>query len=104
MINQKFKEMTQKKSQIREMFMYGLERKRIVGEDNVFDYSLGNPSVSCPQDFNDAIIDIINTKNPIDVHGYSPSLGNEEAIITVADSLYFLQRSTPIWICDPSTS
>lgn len=87
MINQKYKELTTRKSQIREMFMYGLERKKIVGEENVFDYSLGNPSVCCPEDFNEAILDIIKNEDSIKIHGYSPSLGNDFARETIASSL-----------------
>lgn len=87
MINEYFKELTNKKSQIREMFMYGLERKKIVGEDNVFDYSLGNPSVAAPVEFDEAVINVLKTNDSIKVHGYSPSLGNEQARIVVADSL-----------------
>lgn len=89
MINENFKALTKKKSQIREMFMYGLERKKIVGEDNVFDYSLGNPSVAAPKEFDEAVINILKTNDSIKVHGYSPSLGNEHARIVVAD---FLKR------------
>lgn len=87
MINKSFKEMTNKKSQIREMFMYGLERKKIVGEDNVFDYSLGNPSVRAPHSFDDAVIDIITNRDSIEVNGYSPNLGNDEMRVAVAESL-----------------
>lgn len=87
MINEEFKALTKKKSQIREMFMYGLERKKIVGEDNVFDYSLGNPSVAAPIEFDEAVINILKTNDSIKVHGYSPSLGNEHAREVVADSL-----------------
>lgn len=87
MINKSFKEMTNKKSQIREMFMYGLERKKIVGEDNVFDYSLGNPSVRAPHSFDDAVIDIITNRDSIEVNGYSPNLGNDEMRVAVALSL-----------------
>ena len=55
MINEYYKSLTNKKSQIREMYMYGLKRKKEIGEENVFDYSLGNPSVDAPKEFNDTI-------------------------------------------------
>ena len=72
MINEYYKSLTSKKSKIREMYMYGLQRKKEVGEENVFDYSLGNPSVDVPLEFNDAIKHIIDTKSSIEAHGYSP--------------------------------
>lgn len=87
MINEEFKRLTRNKSQIREMFMYGLKRKKEVGEENVFDYSLGNPSVCAPKSFDNAIIDIINNDNSIKVHGYSPNLGNDKMREAVALSL-----------------
>ncbi|MGM9971535.1 MAG: pyridoxal phosphate-dependent aminotransferase [Anaeroplasmataceae bacterium] len=87
MINQKYKDMTNKKSQIREMYMYGLQRKKIVGEENVFDYSLGNPSVRAPKSFDDAIFDIMENRDSIEVNGYSPNLGNDEMREAVANSL-----------------
>ncbi len=87
MINKYYKGLTEKKSQIREMFMYGLKRKAEVGEDNVFDYSLGNPSVAAPEEFNDAVVDIIRNRDSIKVHGYSPNLGNDEMREAVAKSL-----------------
>lgn len=87
MINEYYKDLTNKKSQIREMYMYGLKRKKEVGEDNVFDYSLGNPSVAAPHSFDEAVIDILNTRDTIKVHGYSPNLGNDEMRETTAASL-----------------
>lgn len=87
MINKYYKGLTEKKSQIREMFMYGLKRKAEVGEENVFDYSLGNPSVAAPEEFNDAVVDIIRNRDSIKVHGYSPNLGNDEMREAVAKSL-----------------
>lgn len=87
MINKKFKEMTNNKSQIREMYMYGLSRKKIVGEENVFDYSLGNPSVRAPFSFDEAIMDIMKNEDSIKVNGYSPNLGNDKMREEVAKSL-----------------
>ena len=83
MINEYFKDLTNKKSQIREMFMYGLKRKAEVGEENVFDYSLGNPSVPAPHEFDEALVDLTKGDSQA-VHGYSPNLGNDEMRISVA--------------------
>lgn len=83
MINEYFKELTNKKSQIREMFMYGLKRKKEVGEENVFDYSLGNPSVPAPHEFDNALVELTKGDSQ-SVHGYSPNLGNDKMRISVA--------------------
>ncbi len=87
MINEYYKSLTNKKSQIREMYMYGLKRKKEVGEENVFDYSLGNPSVDAPIEFDMAIKNILDTKSSLEIHGYSPNLGNDYMREKVAESL-----------------
>ena len=49
MLNETYRAMLNNKSVIRETFMYGRQRAAQIGSENVFDYSLGNPSVPCPQ-------------------------------------------------------
>lgn len=87
MLNSKFVEMTSHESVIRKIFMYGKERAAVVGYENVFDYSLGNPNVPVPDCFNDSIREILDTMDDLTVHGYSPILGIDEARIAVAESL-----------------
>lgn len=87
MINQSYKQMLQKKSVIRELSEYATARGKEIGYENVFDYSLGNPSVPCPPDFNSTMIDLLQNSNPVTIHGYSPSLGIESVRKTVAQSL-----------------
>ncbi|MDD6394849.1 MAG: pyridoxal phosphate-dependent aminotransferase [Firmicutes bacterium] len=87
MINQSYKQMLQKKSVIRELSEYATARGKEIGYENVFDYSLGNPSVPCPPDFNSTMIDLLQNSNPVTVHGYSPSLGIESVRKSVAHSL-----------------
>ena len=48
MINEKMRELGAKRSVIRELFEYGKKRKAKIGEQNVYDFSLGNPSVPAP--------------------------------------------------------
>ncbi|HAQ52171.1 MAG TPA: pyridoxal phosphate-dependent aminotransferase [Lachnospiraceae bacterium] len=79
MINEEFKEMLNGKSVIRELSEYATARGKEIGYENVFDYSLGNPSVPCPEEYTKAVIDIYNKKDPMEIHGYSPSLGNTSA-------------------------
>ena len=87
MINPKFKALLSGKSVIRELSEYATERGREIGYENVFDYSLGNPSVPCTQSFTDAMIDLLENSNPVAIHGYSPSLGITSVRQAVAESL-----------------
>lgn len=87
MLNQKYVDMLSKKSVIRELSEYAVARGKEIGYENVFDYTLGNPSVPVPQSFNDSIIRLIGEKSPMDLHGYSQSLGIAEVRQAVADSL-----------------
>lgn len=74
-------------SVIRELFEYGKIRKNEIGEDNVFDFSIGNPSVPCPDAINNALIDIINNYDPIGLHGYSSAIGHLSVRESVASFL-----------------
>ena len=87
MINQQYKAMLSGKSIIRELSEYATERGREIGCENVFDYSLGNPSVPCTQSFTDAMLDLLHSSNPVSIHGYSPSLGIQSVRQSVAESL-----------------
>lgn len=75
MISELYKGMLSGKSVIRELNEYANDISRDLGEENIFDYSLGNPSVPVPQAFNDKVIELLKTRSSIEVHGYSPSLG-----------------------------
>lgn len=87
MLNQHFIDMCGQKSVIRELFMYGRERAAEIGYDNVFDYSLGNPSVAPPENFTIEMIRLLNECEPVSLHGYSPTLGIDSAREAVAKSL-----------------
>lgn len=87
MLSQHYIDMTSQKSAIRELFDYGSKRAKEIGYENVFDYSLGNPSVPTPQAFTAALIDLIQNTDPVALHGYSPSLGIPSVRQAIADSL-----------------
>lgn len=87
MLSQHYIDMTSQKSAIRELFDYGAKRAKEIGYENVFDYSLGNPSVPTPQAFSDALVDLIQNTDPVSLHGYSPSLGIPSVRQAIADSL-----------------
>ncbi|MBQ7954981.1 MAG: pyridoxal phosphate-dependent aminotransferase [Lachnospiraceae bacterium] len=87
MIVQKYKDMLSGKSVIRQLSEFATARGAEIGYENVFDYSLGNPSVPVPQEFTDVMIDMLQNKNPMELHGYSPSLGITSVRAAIADSL-----------------
>ena len=86
MLNERMYEYGSKSSVIRELFAYGLERKKIVGEDKVYDFSIGNPSIPAPAEVKQAILELL--EEPAEVlHGYSPAAGDPEVRKTLADSV-----------------
>lgn len=87
MIIQKYKDMLQGKSVIRQLSEFATARGAEIGYENVFDYSLGNPSVPVPQQFTDIMIQMLQEKNPMELHGYSQSLGIPAVRDKVAASL-----------------
>ena len=87
MITQKYKDMLQGKSVIRQLSEFATARGAEIGYENVFDYSLGNPSVPVPQEFTDTMIRMLQEKNPMELHGYSQSLGIPSVRDKVAASL-----------------
>ncbi len=87
MIATKYKDMLGGKSVIRELSEYATGRGKEIGYENVFDYSLGNPSVPAPENFKNAVIKLLTESDPMDIHGYSPSLGITSVKEKVAESL-----------------
>lgn len=87
MISQKYKEMLGQKSVIREMSAAGHKMGEEIGYDNVFDYSLGNPSVPTPQEMNDVLKAIIDETEPLSLHGYSEGHGILTVRKQIADYL-----------------
>jgi aspartate aminotransferase len=79
--------MLQGKSVIRQLSEFATARGAEIGYENVFDYSLGNPSVPTPQKFTDTMIQMLQEKNPMELHGYSQSLGIPAVRDKVAASL-----------------
>lgn len=87
MINEQYKKMLEGKSVIRQLSEFAADRGREIGYENVFDYSLGNPSVPVPEKFTQVMIDLLKTKDSMELHGYSPSLGIASVKDKIADSL-----------------
>ncbi len=74
-------------SVIREMFEEGKRLAGIYGAENVFDFSLGNPSVPAPEELNRAVKDILDEEPSIFVHGYMSNAGYEDVRATIAGSI-----------------
>ena len=85
MLNEKNVQLGKVRSSIRELFEYGKKRKTEIGEDNVFDFSIGNPSVPAPEKVKDALIEILNTYDPVLLHGYTSAQGDYSVRKTLAD-------------------
>lgn len=87
MLAQQYKNMLSGKSVIRQLSEFATARGQEIGYENVFDYSLGNPSVPVPQEFTDRMIQMLATRDPMELHGYSPSLGITSVREAIAASL-----------------
>ncbi len=87
MINERAYALGANRSCIRDLFEYGRARAAIVGEENVFDYSLGNPSIPSPAAVDQAIRDILNDTDSLAVHGYTSAVGDYATRQAIADDL-----------------
>lgn len=73
-------------SAIRELFAYGMERKAQIGEDKVFDFSIGNPSVPAPESVAETIRELADMA-PSQLHAYSAAQGLESTRAAIAENL-----------------
>lgn len=87
MISEAMYELGSKRSTIRELFEYGKKRGAIVGKENVFDFSIGNPTVPAPACVKEAILDILETEESAAIHGYTSAQGDLEVRAGLADYL-----------------
>ncbi len=87
MISDKMVGLVQNSSVIRAMFEEGKRLADIYGAENVYDFSLGNPSVEPPKKIKEEILNIINTEEANLVHGYMSNSGYEDVRTAIADSL-----------------
>ena len=87
MINEFYKDMTGKGSVIRQFFDYANKKGAEIGMENIYNFSIGNPSVPVPQAFTNRMIELLQTEDPVKLHSYSPSLGLPSTRQAVADSL-----------------
>ena len=87
MINQTNVNYGTTRSAIRELFEYGKRRKAEIGEENVFDFSLGNPSVPAPEEVTEELLKLIKESDPVALHGYTSAQGDFSVRKAVADDL-----------------
>lgn len=87
MISDKMKELVKNNSVIREMFEEGNRLAKIYGKENVFDFSLGNPSVPAPEKVKEAIIKIAESEDPCFLHGYMSNSGFEDVREKIAENI-----------------
>ena len=75
------------RSCIRDLFEYGRRRAAEVGEENIFDYSLGNPSIPAPAAVDDAIRAVLSDTPSLQIHGYTSAVGDLQTRQAIADDL-----------------
>ena len=71
-------------STIRDLYTYGIARKKIIGEDNVYDFSIGNPSIPAPAIVNETLFKLLEEENSVKIHGYTVSPGEIEVRDSIA--------------------
>lgn len=87
MNTERMRELGEKHSVIRELFEYGNKRKAEIGEENVFDFSIGNPSVPAPKELSEELCRLLTEENPLAVHGYTSAPGDFSARKAISDDL-----------------
>ena len=87
MINETAYTLGTNRSCIRDLFEYGRARAAVVGEENIYDYSLGNPSIPAPDYVNQAIRDVLSEMDSLAVHGYTSAIGDFHTRNAIAEDL-----------------
>lgn len=87
MISKQMQQEVAGSSAIRAMFLEGKELAKRIGAENVYDFSLGNPMTPVPQQYNQAIIEAVQTENSLELHGYMDNAGYPETRRAVAEHL-----------------
>jgi len=75
------------RSAIRELFEFGRKRAAIVGNENVYDFSIGNPSVPPPAALTQEMVDLLSSCDPSALHGYTSAPGANETRDAIAENL-----------------
>ena len=83
------------RSCIRDLFEYGCQRAAVVGRENVYDYSLGNPSIPSPKEVEETVRQILDDTDSLLIHGYTSAVGDYATRKAISDDL------TPATACPP---
>lgn len=86
-LNERMVALGTSRSVIRELFEYGKQRAAVVGAENIFDFSLGNPSVPSPDEVNETAIRLLRETDPVIIHGYTSAQGDLGVRKLLADSV-----------------
>ena len=86
-INEQMMHLGQVRSVIRDTFEYGIKRANEIGRENVFDFSLGNPSVQAPDILDNTLVDLINNTDSVMLHGYTSAQGAPATREAIAESI-----------------
>lgn len=87
MIAQKMLQLGKQASVIRTISEYGAKRKKEIGAENVYDFSLGNPSIPAPDAIGKAITELVREMDPCQLHGYTSSAGDMGVRSAIAESV-----------------
>ena len=86
-VKERYIELGKKPSAIRTLFEYGKVRKAEIGDDKVFDFSIGNPNAPAPSCVKEAIIDLLENDTSFHLHGYTSAIGDLKVRQAVAKYL-----------------
>lgn len=87
MFNKNMHDLGSRRSTIRELFEYGKAAKARLGEENVFDFSLGNPSTPPPKEVTEEMTRLLQESEPCTLHGYSSAQGDYAVRLAMANDL-----------------
>ena len=87
MLNEKAFNLGANRSVIRDLFEYGCQRAAVVGRENIYDYSLGNPSIPSPKEVDETIREILADTDSLLVHGYTSAVGDIAVRKAISDDL-----------------
>ena len=86
-VNESMYQLGSVRSAIRELFEYGKKRAEIVGRENVYDFSIGNPSIPAPRIVNDTIKELVTNYDSVELHGYTSAQGDAKTRAAIAEFL-----------------
>ncbi|MBO5019480.1 MAG: pyridoxal phosphate-dependent aminotransferase [Clostridia bacterium] len=87
MISEKMMGLGKKRSVIREIFEFGNKRRAEIGAENVYDFSLGNPSIPAPDIVNETMKKLVTEMDSVALHGYTSAQGAPAVRKAISDHI-----------------